>query len=85
MESGGAAPAAVRGVKAPQVRRGEYLVLFPLVWRWPFLGGGSAHGQPVSVQLAAFRPAHPGVPGPQRRHGAGEPFHADLLNIKQLG
>ena len=29
MESGGFAPAAVRGVKAPQVRRGEYLVLFP--------------------------------------------------------
>ncbi len=28
-----------------------------------------------------FRSAHPGVPGLQHRHGAGEPFHADL-NLK---
>ena len=44
----------------------------------PLLGGGPAHGQPVPVQLAAFRPAHTGVPGSQRRDGAGEHIYADL-------
>ncbi len=49
--------------KAPQVRQGEYLVLFPLVWHWPFWVEGlrtdslylfnwQLFGQPIRVSQA---------------------------------
>ena len=65
-------------IQGPSVRRGEHLVLFPVVRPGPQLDRGPADRQPVPLQLGAVRTENPGVSGAEYCDGGGGSLYAVL-------